>query len=241
MTGVANAVVKCWICGKDGTTGEHKTKRADLRAVFGEVTQDNPLYYHDEKRTNKPIGSLDAKILKSSSRICPNCNTTRTQPHDRAWDTLRDALRHRRPPLEPGVIVRGNRVFTYDTRRQMLNVHLFFLKQFGCMIMEGEGKVPIDIAGFSAAIMNGRAHPNVYLKFGVGPPSVGRAHPYMERTDDWSRQFLSWFYYLDTLWVAIMFATDGEQRLGLANAWHPKDGTNKLIIADFNLPDEPKT
>jgi hypothetical protein len=62
---------KCWICGDAATTGEHKTKRSDLRSVFGVPTQSNPLYLHDAAQRNRRIGSLDAKVLKSPGRICP--------------------------------------------------------------------------------------------------------------------------------------------------------------------------
>ncbi len=73
-------MVKCWICGDDGTTREHKTKRSDLRAVFRTPTQANPLYYHDDRRKNQRVGSLDSNLLKSPSLICQNCNNARTQP-----------------------------------------------------------------------------------------------------------------------------------------------------------------
>jgi hypothetical protein len=40
--------------------------------------------------------------------------------------------------------VRGDRVFRYDTRRRMTEVHLFFVKLFGGMILEGgDGRIPI--------------------------------------------------------------------------------------------------
>jgi hypothetical protein len=32
----------CWICGEPATTGEHKTKQSDLRAVLGTPTPGNP-------------------------------------------------------------------------------------------------------------------------------------------------------------------------------------------------------
>jgi hypothetical protein len=37
----------CWICGGLATTGEHKTKKSDLRDVFGKdpPTQAVPSYY----------------------------------------------------------------------------------------------------------------------------------------------------------------------------------------------------
>jgi hypothetical protein len=89
---------KCWICGEDATTGEHKTKKSDLKSVFGVPTQTQPLYYHDANRRNQLVRSLDAKILKSPSRICAECNNARTQPHNLAWAYMsvwREANRER--------------------------------------------------------------------------------------------------------------------------------------------------
>ena len=77
------------------------------------------------------------------------------------------------PALAPGAVVRLNRAFPYDTRQQMLNVHQFFVKAFGCLVIEGS--LPVDIGGFAGAIMNNRAHPLVHLKFGV--PSAGTKSP----------------------------------------------------------------
>ncbi|MGA8493986.1 MAG: hypothetical protein WB764_00795, partial [Xanthobacteraceae bacterium] len=69
----------CWICNHDeADSGEHKTKRSDLLAVLGNPTQEEPFYYSDLERLNRPVGSLDAKILKAPIRICAECNTTRT-------------------------------------------------------------------------------------------------------------------------------------------------------------------
>jgi hypothetical protein len=127
------------------------------------------------ERHNKPVKSLDAKILKAPIRICNACNSARTQPHDRAWEEMSDRLRNR--PLVIGRWVRANRLFSYDTRRQMIKVHLFFLKLFGCMLCEAKANghdVPIDIAPFSEAIVTGRPHPEVHLQFGKCDGTVGR-------------------------------------------------------------------
>jgi hypothetical protein len=158
----------CWIRGfNEANSGEHKTKRSDLLAVLGSPTQEQPFFYNDLERRNKPVGSLDAKILKAPIRICTECNTTRTQPHDKAWERLSDRLRARR--LRVGQWVRANSIFPHYTRREMTNVHLYFLKLFGCMICEAKSNrydVPIDIAPFSRSIMSGRSHPEVHLQFG---------------------------------------------------------------------------
>jgi hypothetical protein len=127
----------CWICGlNEATSGEHKTKRSDLLAVLGSPTQEQPFFYNDLERRNKPVGGLNAKILKAPTRICTECNTTRTQPHDRAWECMSDRLRARQ--FRVGQWVRANSIFPHYTGREMTNVHLYFLKLFGCMICEAK-------------------------------------------------------------------------------------------------------
>jgi hypothetical protein len=181
----------CWICNRnEANSGEHKTKRSDLLAVLGEPTQKEPFYLHDLERPNRPVKSLDAKLLKAAIRICAECNSARTQPHDRAWERMSDRLRARlfRVGLracarhhsscatlrlrfnlpQPGVSiiraatqfrvgqwVRANKIFPYDTRREMTNVHLFFLKLFGCMLCEAkanEGIAPLNVEIGEAAL-----------------------------------------------------------------------------------------
>jgi hypothetical protein len=77
--------------------------------VLGKPTQQQPYYFHDLERRNRPVGSLNAPILKAPIRICAECNTTRTQPHDKAWERMSDRLRTRR--LKIGQWVRANSIF----------------------------------------------------------------------------------------------------------------------------------
>lgn len=228
--------VPCWICGDPANTREHKLKKSDLKAIFGAPSQSEPIFYHSDKKRNIRIGGLDNKYLKFPSLICAHCNNTRSQSHDRAWEFLSSELRSRILVLGDGDVVRANRIFKYDTRRQMLNVHLYFVKLFGCQIIEGP--IPIKIEGFSAAIMNETAHPRVFLKFGfLEQTEVTRMTAI---TDVWTTQtsdglcaFASWSYVVDNLVVHVMFAAEGEMRQGLRNAWHPSLGTSKLILSDF--------
>lgn len=226
----------CWICGKDkADSGEHKTKRSDLAAVLGAASQDRPLYFHDLERRNKLVKSLDAKILKAPIRICHACNTARTQPHDRAWELMSERLRGRR--LVTGQWVRNESIFPYDTHRQMIDVQLFFLKLFGCMLEEAKANgyaVPIDIAAFSKAIMTGTPHAEVHLQVGTGDGTIGRSNLYCWKTDKDSVMG-GWLYQLDRIAVAVLYAQQGswERRNDI---WHPASQTSskRLMIASFS-------
>ena len=230
----------CWICGDPATSGEHGTKRSDLRDAFGAVTQGNPLFLHNAQRRNRRVGSLNAEVLKLPAKLCPHCNNTRTQPHDLAWEKLSAGLRAWTPTLRPESIVWPKRIFGADRVREMLNVHLYFVKLFGCHI--AGNNIPIDIKGFAAAIMKGKPHPDVYLKFGCGRLFNGK--PLLGMTDMWITPappgrlstFATWFYDLEFVGINVLYAKPGEKREGLVGAWHPRKGGNSLTMADYREP-----
>jgi hypothetical protein len=226
----------CWSCKENkADSGEHKTKRSDLLAVLGTPSQQAPFFYHDLHKANRPVGSLDAKILKSPVRICSHCNSARTQPHDRAWETMSDRLRSRR--LAIGQLVRCDSIFRHYTKREMLNVHLFFLKLTGCMLAEAKAnghEVPIELDPFSTAIVSGRPHAEVHLQFGRNDGIVGRSNLHVLKTDPGQSILGAWLYELDTIAVSVMYVQAGrfEHRRDL---WHPRSRTSskRFQIADF--------
>jgi hypothetical protein len=70
----------CWICNaEEGTTGEHLSKRSDIKAVLGGT---GPVYLHNRQRRNIMLQSINSKKLKSTAPMCNTCNSARTQPHD---------------------------------------------------------------------------------------------------------------------------------------------------------------
>jgi hypothetical protein len=226
----------CWICKNNkADSGEHKTKRSDLLAVLGTVSQKQPFFYSDTKRKNQVVGSLDAKILKSPVRICAHCNNARTQPHDRAWERMSDRLRSRRPTI--GRWVRYNRIFKRFTKREMIAVHLYFLKLFGCMIAEAKAnghEVPIDLDIFSASIMSGRPHAEVHLQFGRYDLGVRRSDLHCWKHDPGGGVLGGWLYQLDPIAVSVLYVQAGkfEDRQDI---WHPHSRTSakRFLVADF--------
>ena len=235
----ADKSTKCWICGHPANTHEHRTKASDLRSLFGLPAQDDPIYFHTVKRKNFRVGSLKAPVLKFTNRICVRCNSSTTQPHDFAWQRFSEALRARVPPIAPGSYIRPSRIFPYNSRRAMLNVHLYFLKIFGCQILEGN--IQIDTMPFANAILKGQPHPNVYLAFGPAPSGLparlaGSSDVNVAMLNGLCA-FATWLYHVGNLWVNVMYAIDGERRDGLVDAWHPRFGFKRIPMKDF-VPDE---
>jgi hypothetical protein len=228
---VSDADHNCWICGTPGATGEHMIKKSDLKSEFRSVTQQAPLYFHRKGSRSKPIGSFDAKLLKYPI-LCEECNTSRTQRHDRAWKELSTFLGTRKP--EPGTTVRANCIFPDSTPQEMLNVHLYFVKRFGCEIIEAGA--PIDIRAFSNAILDGTWHPHLYLRVGrIAPFPEGKQTAGFDKVrevkhPDGSSVFC-WLYGIGCMSVQVLHAINVA--LLPLGAWHPRTGTDSLVIAKF--------
>lgn len=117
----------------------------------------------------------------------------------------------------------------------MLDVHLYFIKLFGCQIIEGG--IPIDIEPFARAILNRKAQDHVYLGFGPTPPGgatnmAGGSDVYVAKLGG-QCAFATWFYEVGSLSVNIMFAIPGERREGLVDAWHPRLGCKRIKMKGF--------
>ncbi len=167
-------VAACWICGGVGNSGEHIAKKSDLKAIFGTVSAQQPLYLNNAAVRNKRVDGLNADALKWSDILCEHCNTTRTQPHDRAWERLSTALRTHLPTLTAGEVVSANTIFNQDAAEAMLAVHLYFVKAFGCLIVKGN--LPIDIEPFATAIRREPSASRVlsYVRARTVRPRTGR-------------------------------------------------------------------
>lgn len=225
----------CWICGSAGPMSkEHRHKKSDLRAVFGDVSPGSGIFWHDSAGLkNVRVPSLNARRLKVDAPMCAMCNNTRTQPHDQAWETLSDALRKTLPQRSMPSCVRVRSLIPHETRETLLNVHLFFAKMLGCFIVEEDA--PLDHGRLAKAILTGKPHPDLYLRFGLGPffgaeRLTGRSTLQVEVSGGGSL-FAAFCYCVTPIAVQVLLTNDPiAQR---TRAWHPKLGTTRLEVIDF--------
>ena len=238
---MSSAGWNCWICGSAAAdSGEHKSKKSDLKAVFGEASL---LYLHDGKTRNRKrkLPSLDASRLKWANMICRYCNSTRTQHHDQAWETLHAELRKRVCSLKPEDRVRGNSVYHTADAEAMLHVHLYFAKAFGCTLVAE--KAPLDIAPFAKAIMSGMPHPDFYLSFGIMAKRsirVIQASPIIIFSSGGAIH-ATWFYNVDGLVIegSVVPGAAAQKVAVQQHAWHPRLATNCFKIVGFERPPSP--
>ena len=130
------------------------------------------------------------------------------------------------------MLVRLDRAFPGSVSKSMLNVHLFFVKQFGCRIVENN--ISINIEPFAQSIVQSIPHPRVWLSFGTGLHYPSMKHvgcSPVEAVQLADRvAYASWFYVVDKVAVNVMYSEPGEQRRGLVHAWHPSINSKHVHI-----------
>jgi hypothetical protein len=229
--------MNCWICGSPANSGEHIVKASDLRACFGPVSQNDPIYVHTDMARNVRLRTIKDDIFKSNALLCSHCNNARTQPFDRAWEALSKALMAQQS-LRPGQLIKLNKIFKRPAREVLLDVHLYFAKLFGCRI--AESNIPIDLKPFSDAIMHRRTHPQLYLAIGPWPEveslkkmaGVTEIHTLNNKVDGHAIA-ASWIYHVGILHVRLLY----EERQQFVNRrhdlWHPDSAGRLLKMARF--------
>lgn len=224
----------CWICGADAMTGEHIVKASTMRDLFGEVTQQRPLYHSSARRRNRRLQSINSKLLKLDV-LCAPCNNSLTQPFDRAWDVFWTYLNENGHSLSTGNFVRFYRVFNYQARREAVNLHLYVVKLFGCVA--ASFSIPLDIVGMADAIKHGRPYQNVYI--GVGKqtwlPSAKFAGPSdVDTIPDAANKclFAVWFLTIGEWNFQFIYATPGQKRDGMVDTWNPLQ-SRRIRLKDF--------
>ena len=157
----------CWICGKPASTREHRFKRSDGKATFGQVSQSAPLFVTNRHHRNRRLGSLDASVLKFTKPLCEHCNTSLTQPYDLAWAALSRSLRTDRDVLIEKGGFHPPELFAAEADRVMLGTHLYFVKLMLGQIVEAG--IQVNPEPFRQSLLSGTEYPLLYLKFGYDP------------------------------------------------------------------------
>lgn len=142
----------CWICGSDADSAEHRLKRADLLRAYGRGPYrglNAPVHVRDGKQTQ--VQGPGASTVKYSRFLCQHCNSTRSQPFDRAYDDFIDWV----IGGNEGLVLRRRfidfaEIFGCDWQVRQLHLYKYFAKSFGCRLIDAGADVPIDVVELMA-------------------------------------------------------------------------------------------
>lgn len=157
---------KCWICGSTADTAEHVVKKTDLIRIAGSKRfgKHNRLVKHtaDGKILIQGPKSFYVKYEKS---LCKKCNNEATQPFDRAYDRFVTYIVAHNDVVLKTNRMRFNSIFRYDTKTSQENLFKYFVKSFGCQLVEHAKPVPVDLVDL---LKDGnKSDPNLKLAFSV--------------------------------------------------------------------------
>jgi hypothetical protein len=234
----------CWICRvRAADTGEHRLKASDIRVLAPGISQNNPVYLQRGRATNDRIGSAKADKLKHPKSMCSVCNGSLTQPYDMAWDRLHEYLRSTWELTVEREWFDMSVPFPQKLRQGTLDVHLFFVKLFGCLAYEAD--IPIDLDPFSDALLSRSPHPEIYLTVShddVGEGIVVAQDSAVHRWDDRrSGQLaaLSWMYAVPPIAIKLHYIRAGEKMEVAGWPWHPSE-TRMTVHLSHPVSQDPK-
>lgn len=215
--------MRCWICGKEGNTGEHLVKASDLRNYFELVTQKKPLYRHTSSGKVSVVQSIKSKYFKSKAKLCNRCNSALTQPYDRAWERISSYIKKDWTQLIKAKQLNLKKVFPGCSNKSAVDVHLYFVKIFGCRIVEDS--IPIDISIFSTSLLARTPHPHIYIKITLISSDIKHKvagyTPIQAMNVNGNTTFATWFYHVGSLAINVIYNIIPNNQKALKNAWHP--------------------
>ncbi|MFP3983652.1 MAG: hypothetical protein ACLFV2_08195 [Desulfurivibrionaceae bacterium] len=143
-------MMKCWICNDPVDTREHVIKQSDIRRLFGRgpYPKGKRLKRTDQNQTKKIIQSEDSIHIKYQKSLCKHCNSTRSQPWDRAYDEFMEYILNHAPELKQKYRIGFKAVTQTDINKFTSNLYSFFIKAFGCQLQEHGQKPPLELSEF---------------------------------------------------------------------------------------------
>ena len=218
--------MNCWIGNHPGTSGEHIIKASDLKLYFGNVSQKSPIFSHTQEQINKKTNSIKkSKHLKFTSPLCSYCNNDRTSKYDKAWQKLSTHLN--KQPINNNSI-KLNKIFPGHSNYAKNNIHLYFVKLFGCVIKEFD--IPIDLSLFKNSILNQTPHKDLFLNFSKTSKKSCFISDVQVDYENNNLTFATFYYCIGNILVSVIYSNSTIKRQGLRNTWHPKNNSSIIKL-----------
>ena len=137
---------KCWICGAPADSAEHRFKKSDLVRVFGRGSYDKQAApYHFRSGQLLRLQGPNSKLLRYAGNLCQQCNTTFTQPFDRAYERFISWVMKNEADVTRRRFIHFPEVFGTGWEDEQRNLYKYFAKSFGCRLVDSGWNVPHDI------------------------------------------------------------------------------------------------
>ena len=156
----------CWICNAKADTREHTIKQSDIRRLFGPgpYPKGSKLARTDEARNNRIIQSEDSVHIKYQRSLCQYCNSTRSQPWDQAYDRFMEFIQVHTQRVKQTKKINLSEIMIGHERQLAVNLYSYFVKAFGCQLVEHEQRPPPDLSEY---LLGRRNNSGLVLTFAI--------------------------------------------------------------------------
>ncbi|MGK0256521.1 MAG: hypothetical protein ACI81I_001139 [Arcobacteraceae bacterium] len=136
--------MKCWICGLEATTKEHKIKKSTLKNVYQEEFQNGNMLHFKNGKYSK-IQGIDSNKIKYQKSLCAKCNGEFTHPFDKSYEIFLNYIIKNNQQVSNLRIINFFDIFKEDFPIMQTNLFKYFMKIFGCDLIEYGHYVPQDL------------------------------------------------------------------------------------------------
>lgn len=128
---------KCWWCGNQADSQEHKYKKSDLIRELGKVSNTGSKGYGTKFIGNKEMKDFqgpNSQEVKFSKNICQYCNNTRSQPFDRAYDIFVGYIKENEFSIMGDKQLSFSKIFGQDWKNKRDNLFRYYVKHICCWL-----------------------------------------------------------------------------------------------------------
>jgi hypothetical protein len=136
----------CWYCRTaPADSREHKHKKSDVKRSSDDWSKANlPFLVRNGKM--KEIQGPDSKSLKFLPSLCRYCNSTRSQPFDKAYEAFSSWVNAKGDALMAASHLDFGSIYGDGFSTGILNLLKYFLKHMGCHLANDGYEVPLELS-----------------------------------------------------------------------------------------------
>lgn len=133
----------CPICGAVADSREHKFKRSDLLRSNGRYSPGQSVFLGQQGF--QPLQGPDSNLVKFGKVLCQDCNTTRSQPYDRAYERLSSWLDKEDKNFLLRTEIDFSEIYGDNFNSEVTNLLRYFAKHLACRISDDDFDAPIHL------------------------------------------------------------------------------------------------
>ncbi|MBE9467889.1 MAG: hypothetical protein IMY72_06140 [Bacteroidetes bacterium] len=182
---------KCWWCGSDANSGEHRHKKSDLKRIFGKKFEGKPVIIKNNKIIE--IQGPNSKLLKFKKVLCKKCNNEVSQPFDKAYDRFISYIETNRDLIIKSEKIDFTKIFETNALECKKNVFRYYIKHIACRLATNNYSIEPEIIDY----LNGKCNLKyIYIKFEIRYDIISFMKKIKKEIPDFGNLYLGPFRYV---------------------------------------------